>query len=117
MLKKVLTNYHNRLTNDHQLVFFRQLLLSARSPLVRSHASERLERAEKGYFGGEARLHPHFRSLHIGFAAHQLLGVLYAVFADELGKRAVQLVVDAGRDAVAVAAKTFRHVTQLQFVV
>ena len=46
-----------------------------------------------------------------------MLGVLYAVFADELGERAVQLVVDAGRDAVAVAAKTFGHIAQLQFVV
>ena len=93
MLKKVLTNYHNRLTNDHLLVDF---LLYARSPLVWGHASERLERAEEGNFGGEARLYPHLCCLLVGFAAHQLLGVFHAIFPDELGERAVQLVVDAG---------------------
>ena len=64
-------------------------------PLGRSHACDGLEGTEERGLGGEARLHPDLRDLHIGFATYQVFGILYTIAVHKLREGTALLAVDA----------------------
>ena len=86
-------------------------------PLAGGHACDSLEGTEERRFGGEARLHPYLRDLHVRLAAHQLLGVADTIPIDELREGAALLTIDTTGDGVAVGAKHSGYVGQFKVAV